>query len=52
MTPAVCNDFQEAEHAMPGSVYYGEYVYAPVSNQIPYDVATVPENVQAENTVA
>ena len=45
---------QEAEHAMPGSVYYSEYIYAPASSQISYDVAAaaLPENVQAENSVA
>lgn len=45
---------QEAEHAMPASVYYNEYIYAPASNQMSYDgvPAGAVENVQAQNSVA
>jgi len=50
----MCDLLQETEHMVPASMYYNEYMYAPVSNQMVYDgaAAAVPENVQVENSVA
>jgi len=44
-----CLVLQEADYAVPGSVYYSEYIYATASTPMPYDGA---ENVPTENSTA